>query len=660
MRTKGLEKQLLKLVREYNPEFSQEEMEALINEGSLDFFYDATEVIPETDIHHSNARRINRMYEQIREDEGVSPERWRSEQYLGFSSIPTQSTHIGKSDYLNQEDKFIMNAFNDGGELVWVDNFDNKILKNHLNANGIRVFEKEFRRDLLLEKTKSAIRNGRISDQYVKKYMLPNLNNGGYVDLFEHYEKQPQNLKLIVDNYMALHEEGADYSDTQKFLQEVESVGYTFDYYLDNEPYGLRPKGVALNQLEGYEQFNDGGEVKEFGNTLVYHDRKHNRYTTIGKINNNVLTFSVFADFKMKQIGEEWAKKNGYMTKKYNDGGQLSDVSDMLPHSEPMGVIQPMNIMETVQPMYSGGGKLKPIPEGNKGLPKLPKEVRNRMGYMNNGGGVNPNQSEINYIENRIYNLEQLRDVAGEDDINYYNKLIADLEKEKQELISGKKETKKKRFSFFNNGGGIESNMKRALANQDILNLLQKNGNDRLSYSEYELSEIGNYISKTELPKDLCDSLWGLIIQNKKESLNSLFNHSKALIINSSTGNILKYPFINSMPMVDAINSDSDENQVARLLCKAENLNIYSDALKTLNEYELVIINNSVKASLSDLKLAKSKSKPNNLVIFVCPTSVVYGNNNEKDYINHNFDVVTMYLLENRSMDVCISVLKTK
>ncbi len=31
---------------------------------------------------------------------------------------------------------------------------------------------------------------------------------------------------------------------------------------------------------------------------------------------------------------------------------------------------------------------LKPIPKGNKGLPKLPKQVRNEMGFMANGGTV--------------------------------------------------------------------------------------------------------------------------------------------------------------------------------------------------------------------------------------------------------------------------------
>ena len=29
---------------------------------------------------------------------------------------------------------------------------------------------------------------------------------------------------------------------------------------------------------------------------------------------------------------------------------------------------------------------LKPVPADNKGLSKLPKEVRNRMGYMKDGG----------------------------------------------------------------------------------------------------------------------------------------------------------------------------------------------------------------------------------------------------------------------------------
>jgi len=35
------------------------------------------------------------------------------------------------------------------------------------------------------------------------------------------------------------------------------------------------------------------------------------------------------------------------------------------------------------------GGELKEVPEDNPGLGKLPTEVRNKMGYMRDGGGVN-------------------------------------------------------------------------------------------------------------------------------------------------------------------------------------------------------------------------------------------------------------------------------
>ena len=41
----------------------------------------------------------------------------------------------------------------------------------------------------------------------------------------------------------------------------MEAEGYTFDYGLSGEAYGLRPKNVALNELEGYEEFAKGGSI---------------------------------------------------------------------------------------------------------------------------------------------------------------------------------------------------------------------------------------------------------------------------------------------------------------------------------------------------------------------------------------------------------------
>ena len=37
----------------------------------------------------------------------------------------------------------------------------------------------------------------------------------------------------------------------------------------------------------------------------------------------------------------------------------------------------------------SEGGQLKDVPADNKGLGKLPKEVRNKMGFKNRGGMIN-------------------------------------------------------------------------------------------------------------------------------------------------------------------------------------------------------------------------------------------------------------------------------
>ncbi|MEK6829794.1 MAG: hypothetical protein AABY15_06770 [Nanoarchaeota archaeon] len=58
------------------------------------------------------------------------------------------------------------------------------------------------------------------------------------MDLFEHYDKLPQAVRDIISKY------GEDWDETyencRNMLLEVEAHGYTFDYYLDAEPYDLR------------------------------------------------------------------------------------------------------------------------------------------------------------------------------------------------------------------------------------------------------------------------------------------------------------------------------------------------------------------------------------------------------------------------------------
>jgi hypothetical protein len=75
-------------------------------------------------------------------------------------------------------------------------------------------------------------------------------------DLFEDYENQPQEIADIIQRYaddFGGDGNEMDYKDTANMCEEMEAIGYTFDFGLDNEPFGLRPIGTKLEELEGFE-----------------------------------------------------------------------------------------------------------------------------------------------------------------------------------------------------------------------------------------------------------------------------------------------------------------------------------------------------------------------------------------------------------------------
>ena len=74
-------------------------------------------------------------------------------------------------------------------------------------------------------------------------------------DLFETPELIPDEVQAVLETF----NEDCDntYLELDRLLNELEPLGYTFDYYLDAEPYGLRPIGVELEELEGWEHIND-------------------------------------------------------------------------------------------------------------------------------------------------------------------------------------------------------------------------------------------------------------------------------------------------------------------------------------------------------------------------------------------------------------------
>jgi len=52
------------------------------------------------------------------------------------------------------------------------------------------------------------------------------------------------------------------------------------------------------------------------------------------------------------------------------------------------------------EPQRAAEGKaLKPVPEDNKGLGKLPEKVRNKMGFMADGGGIMNAEEAMKQLE---------------------------------------------------------------------------------------------------------------------------------------------------------------------------------------------------------------------------------------------------------------------
>lgn len=73
-------------------------------------------------------------------------------------------------------------------------------------------------------------------------------------DLFETPELIPNEVQLVLESF---NEDIDSYQELDRLLAELEPLGYTFDYYLDAEPYGLRPIDMELVELEGWENIND-------------------------------------------------------------------------------------------------------------------------------------------------------------------------------------------------------------------------------------------------------------------------------------------------------------------------------------------------------------------------------------------------------------------
>jgi len=217
-------------------------------------------------------------------------------------------------------------------------------------------------------------------------------NNGGMVseDLFENYNKQPKKLAEIVDFYMAKYDEGEmDYQDTKNFLKEVEAIGYTFDYGLDNEPYGLRPIGTKL------KEYDEGGEVTYF-------------------LNKDGIKVRSKVEPKRKLTEAEWMAKHNESkeARTYGFGGLFSMNMN---RPKPIDLNQQqvrLKSGEYVQVFNQQGDSLMVMELNKLGTGASPKYVRLSdvdMTSFKNGGALIGNQKRIDMNKNGKIDAEDFK-----------------------------------------------------------------------------------------------------------------------------------------------------------------------------------------------------------------------------------------------------------
>lgn len=111
------------------------------------------------------------------------------------------------------------------------------------------------------------------SNKYVKSTYntFHNYGTGGstdeQIDLFETPENIPPQVQEILNNYSEEIENG-DYKGLSNAVEELEQIGYTFDFYVDGSAYDLRP----MKKTDSSEEFATGGGVGsiKIGNKYLY------------------------------------------------------------------------------------------------------------------------------------------------------------------------------------------------------------------------------------------------------------------------------------------------------------------------------------------------------------------------------------------------------
>jgi len=286
-----------------------------------------------------------------------------------------------------------------------------------------------------------------------RKYAKGGKSVSKKVDLFENYEMIPAKVQKVLNK----HIDDEEYSDLEQMLSELQPLGYTFEYGLDAVPFALRPIGVEVNELEGYEdydadEFGKGGGVGEWksGTTIKLKTKKEaDRRLDLMKNNNE-------SDTEFRNLRVDGNLNDGYVVKfeflkkdKYAKGGSTGNIPKSLMDkiNEINSLIKWAEDKDNFVGGYFGGTYYEYLDF------EKPIETKNQFVYIeyNHGGG---RKSSDRYNVNK----------KGEFDSNG----LAELKSELSRILSAFRRAKKKyeQKGYFGEGGDVEKQNKEMVHSQ--------------------------------------------------------------------------------------------------------------------------------------------------------------------------------------------------
>lgn len=231
---------------------------------------------------------------------------------LGSKKVPTSAKKYAMSVYEFAPNEISAKLYRAGGKVEGLEKEMRKLLID-LNSSRLRTYiEGDNSEEELARQKEREVKLARYNEVLTLLREKDKYENGGgleRIDLFEDYENIPSNIQEILDKYSDDFEDG-NYEGLSKALEEVRANGYTFEYYLDGQAYGLRPIDVPLNELKGYEdmEYAKGGGINSGRDTLFKSKQSHEQ------------------KYKRKREWKEY-KKQGWLGDWFKDGGGV-DVYD--------------------------------------------------------------------------------------------------------------------------------------------------------------------------------------------------------------------------------------------------------------------------------------------------------------------------------------------